>query len=99
DIHENLVEVIRAALSTASTADDLLDCARAAAGTGDPVLMEEVAIRIGAEVEDALAASSSWQVEAMYNKLDAWRGSGHKATVLGEAWGYVGRPLIENRPH
>jgi hypothetical protein len=61
--------------------------------------MEEVAKRIGEEVEDALRASSSWQVESMYNKLDAWRSSGHRASVLGQAWGYVGQPLLENRPH
>jgi hypothetical protein len=88
-IGENVVAMVRAALPAAVGADDLLDCARAAASTGDRALMREVAQRIGEEVDEALLASSSWQVEAMYNKLDAWRSSGRRATVLAEAWGYV----------
>ena len=88
-IGENVVAMVRAALPAASGAEGLLECARAAASTGDRDLMREVAQRIGDEVDAALQASSSWQAEALYNKLDAWWNSGHRATVLAEAWGFV----------
>jgi hypothetical protein len=92
-IGENVVELVRAALPAASGAEDLRDCARAAASTGDRALMREVAARIGQEVEVMLASSSAWEAEALYNKLDAWRNSGFRATVLAEAWGFV-RPGV-----
>jgi len=92
-IGENVVAMVRAAMLAASGAEDILDCARAAAGTGNRALMREVALRIGDEVDAALQSSSAWEAEALYNKLDAWRNSGRRATVLAEAWGYV-RPGV-----
>jgi hypothetical protein len=55
--------------------------------------MLETARRIGGEIEAALESSGSWEAEMLYNKLDAWQNTGHRATLLAQAWGAVRAPL------
>lgn len=90
----DIVRLITAALDAASTPEELLDCARAAAGTNDLDLMRAVAERISAEVQETVDSASSWSVQATFSKIEAWRSTGLKATVLAEAWSFVGPPVI-----
>ncbi len=93
-IRDKLVRVVRVALEASETPEEVRECAIAAAGLGDPDLMREVAERIGVELDELLEGSGAWEAELLYNKLEAWQHTGHRAGVLADAWGYVGRPLL-----
>jgi hypothetical protein len=92
-----LVELNRIALRAASSAEEVIECARAAAALGDPALLREVAERIREEVADTLRSSGAWEAEMTYSKGDAWAHSGRRATSLALAWGHIA-PLLGGRP-
>ncbi|MGB3053705.1 MAG: hypothetical protein WBB52_02540 [Acidimicrobiales bacterium] len=86
--------LVSMAVDAATTLEEVLDCARAAAALGDRGLMERVASRVGHEVAKATASSDAWEAELTYSKIDAWVQTGHKARILAEAWRLVGQPLL-----
>jgi hypothetical protein len=88
-----LVELNRMALQAAGSAEEVVECARAAAALGDPQLLREVAHRISEEVADTLRSSGAWEAEMTYSKGEAWAHSGRRATALALAWGYIA-PLL-----
>ena len=94
-IKDKLTRVVRVALQAAETPDEVRECAIAAAGIGDADLMHEVATRIGVEIDEVLEGSGAWEAELLYNKLEAWHNTGHRASVLADAWGHVGKPLLD----
>ena len=77
------------ALGAASTLEEVVECARAAATLGEPALLERVALRIATEVQAATEGSGAWEAELLYSKGEAWQQTGRRARLLAEAWGYV----------
>ena len=88
-----LVELNRMALRAAGSAEEVMECARAAASLGDQGLLREVADRIREEVADTLRSSGAWEAEMTYSKGEAWAHSGRRATALALAWGHIA-PLL-----
>ena len=86
---EELELLVGRALGAASTLEEVVDCARAAAAVGAPALLEQVAVRIATEVRAATAGSGAWEAELLYSKGDAWQQTGRHARLLAEAWSYV----------
>jgi hypothetical protein len=93
-----LVELNRIALRAAGSAEEVVECAKAAAALGDRTLLREVAVRISEEVADTLRSSGSWEAEMTYSKGEAWAHSGRRATALALAWGHIA-PLLDAMPH
>jgi hypothetical protein len=89
EIESGLAELVGSALRAASTPEELVDVAYAAAALGDADLLAKVVERVAEEVERAIASSGAWEAELTYNKIEAWSHTGHKARMLAEAWGAV----------
>jgi len=87
-------ELVGMALEAATTLEELVDCAKAAASLGGRDLLERVAERLHVEVTRATASSGAWAAELTYSKVDAWQQTGHQARLLAEAWGHVGPTLL-----
>jgi hypothetical protein len=98
EIEAGLGELVGVALRAASTPEELVDVAHAAAALADPHLLGEVVERVAEEVERALQSSGAWEAELTYNKIEAWSHTGHKARLLAEAWGAVRGSLTAGEP-
>lgn len=92
-----IVELVGFALDAATSLEELVDCAHAAALLGDRELVDGVVDRIATEVDKVLINSGSWEAELTYNKVDAWAQTGHKARLLAEAWSAVA-PVLAGKP-
>jgi hypothetical protein len=93
-----IVELIGFALDAATSLEELVDCAHAAALVDDRNLVDSVVERIDQEVDKALISSGSWEAELTYNKVDAWAQTGHRARLLAEAWSAIAPVLAETAP-
>jgi hypothetical protein len=98
EIESGLAELVGVALRAASTPEELVDVAYAAAALGDAELLGQVVERVGEEVDRALASSGAWEAELTYNKIEAWTHTGHKARLLAEAWGAVKGSISQPAP-
>ena len=85
----DIEQLVALAIEAASTPEELVDSARAAAAVGTVPLLEAVAAKVAEQVTQALASSSAWEAELTYSKVDAWAQTGHRARMLAEAWGLV----------
>jgi hypothetical protein len=94
EIQRGIEQLVVLALEAATTLEEVVDCASAAASLGTPDLLERVADRLGAEVATANASSGAWEAELTYSKIDAWQQTGHRARLLAEAWGHIGPQLL-----
>lgn len=90
-------ELVGMAIRAATSLEEVVDCAHAAASLGTPSLLERVASRVAYEVEMATASSDAWEAELTYSKIDAWIQTGHKARMLAEAWSLVGPAVAAAR--
>ena len=91
---QGIEELVGMAVRAATSLEEVVDCARAAASLGSPELLERVAARVAYEVQVATASSDAWEAELTYSKIDAWIQTGHKARMLAEAWSLVGPALL-----
>ena len=91
---DHIEQLVIMALDAATSLEQVVECARAAAAIGTPSLLHLVADRLIEEIDRAEASSSAWEAELLYSKLDAWQQTGHKARLLAEAWTYI-RPLLD----
>ena len=91
---QGIEELVGMAVRAATSLEEVVDCARAAASMGSPELLERVAARVAYEVHVATASSDAWEAELTYSKIDAWIQTGHKARLLAEAWSLVGPALL-----
>jgi hypothetical protein len=94
---QGIEALVGMAVRAATSLEEVVDCARAAASLGTPALLELVAARVAHEVEVATASSDAWEAELTYSKIDAWIQTGHKARMLAEAWSLVGPALLAAR--
>jgi hypothetical protein len=100
DAHEveaGITRLVLLAAEAASTLEELVDVAKAAAAVGTPEVLDAVAVKIAAEVERAVESSGAWEAELVYSKIDAWLQTGRHARLLAEAWALVGPGLREVR--
>lgn len=88
-IERDVERLVLAAVEAATTAEELLDVALAAAAIDRRPLLEAVGVKVADQVAKALASSSAWEAELTYSKIDAWAQTGHRARLLAEAWGAV----------
>jgi hypothetical protein len=91
---ERLVSI---AVDAATSLEELTEVSVAAVHVGSPVLLEQVAGKLAAEVETALASAGAWEAELTYSKVDAWAQTGHRARMLAEAWSLLAPSLREAR--
>jgi hypothetical protein len=91
---QGIVELVGAAVAAATTLEELVDCAHAAADLGDAELVEAVVGRLDEEIERALAACGAWEAELTYNKIDGWAQTGRRARLLADAWAALA-PALE----
>jgi len=88
-VDDDVAQLVLAAIEAATTPEELLDAAHAAAAVNRRPLLEAVAVKVAEQVALALASSSAWEAELTYSKIDAWAQTGHRAKLLAEAWGAV----------
>jgi hypothetical protein len=93
DIQHGIEKLLDLALEAATSLEEVVDCAKAAASLGTLDLLERVADRLAVEVSTANASSGAWEAELTYSKIDAWQQTGHRARLLAEAWSHIG-PLL-----
>ncbi len=92
-IERDLERLVAAAIEAATSLEELVDVAHAAAAVGTLTLLEAVAAKVAEQVEQALSSSGAWTAELTYSKIDAWAQTGHRAQLLAEAWGVIAAPL------
>lgn len=97
-VQADLEELVAHAIGSASTLEELIDVATAAAALGTPALLASVGDRVAEQAEAALASSGAWEAELAYSKVDAWSQTGHKARMLAEIWGIVAPGLRASAP-
>jgi hypothetical protein len=88
-VEQDIEHLISIAIKAATSLEELVDVARAAAAVGTPTLLEAVAEKVAEQVEQAIGSSGAWEAELTYSKIDAWAQTGHRAQLLGEAWGLI----------
>ena len=88
-VEREIEQLVAMAVEAATTLEELVDAARAAAAVGTPVLLEAVAAKIGDQVTQALNSSGAWEAELTYSKIDAWAQTGHRAELLAQACGLI----------
>jgi methylaspartate ammonia-lyase len=88
-IERDIGRLVAAAIEAATSLEELVDAARAAAAVGTPSLLEAVAVKVGEHVATVLSSSGAWEAELTYSKIDAWAQTGHRARLLAEAWGLI----------
>lgn len=96
-LERDIEQLVGFVIDAASSPEELVDAARAAAAIGTSPLLEAVAAKIGQEVSQALSSSGAWEAELTYSKVNAWEQTGHRAQLLAEAWGLVA-PGLRERP-
>jgi len=94
EIQRGIEKLVDLALEAATSLEEVVDCAKAAASLGTLDLLERVADRLAAEVANANASSGAWEAELTYSKIDAWQQTGHRARLLAEAWSHIGPALL-----
>lgn len=92
-VERDVERLVGIAIEAATSLEELVDAARAAAAVGTPALLEKVAARVADHVEQALLSAGAWEAELTYSKIDAWAQTGHRATLLAEAWGLIAPAL------
>lgn len=92
-VHADLERLVAIAVDAATTLEELVEVAKAAASIASPALLEAVAEKLGVEVQRALASAGAWEAELTYSKIDAWAQTGHRARLLAEAWAVVSPAL------
>lgn len=93
EIERGIERLVGVAIDAATSLEELVDAARAAASVGTPALLEAVAVKIAEQVKESLDSAGAWEAELTYSKIDAWAQTGHRARLLAEAWGLVAPPL------
>jgi hypothetical protein len=88
-VEREIEQLVGMAVDAATTLEELVDAARAAAAVGTPALLEAVAVKIAEQVTQSLNSSGAWEAELTYSKIDAWAQTGHRAKLLAEAWGLI----------
>jgi hypothetical protein len=88
-VQADLEALVAHAIDSASTLEELIDVATAAAALGTPSLLTAVGERVAEQASSALASAGAWEAELAYSKVDAWSQTGHKARLLAEIWGTV----------
>jgi hypothetical protein len=96
-VERDIEQLVGFAIDAASSLEELVDAARAAAAVGTSPLLEAVAAKIDHEVSQALSSSGAWEAELTYSKVNAWEQTGHRAQLLAEAWGLVAPGLRERQ--
>ena len=97
----DIERLVAIAIEAATSLEELVDAARAAAAVGTPRLLEAVAGHVADHVTQALNTAGAWEAELTYSKIDAWAQTGHRAQLLAEAWGLVApglRAAANERP-
>ncbi|MGH9084664.1 MAG: hypothetical protein ACRDYW_04370 [Acidimicrobiales bacterium] len=88
-VEQDIEHLIAIAIEAATSLEELVEVARAAAAVGTPTLLDAVAEKVADQVEQAIGSSGAWEAELTYSKVDAWAQTGHRAKLLGEAWGLI----------
>ncbi len=88
-VERDIERLVTLAIEAATSLEELVDVAHAAAAVGTLALVEAVAAKIEDQVEQALSSSGAWTAELTYSKIDAWAQTGHRAQLLAEAWGAI----------
>lgn len=88
-VERDIGQLVAVAIDAATSLEELVDAARAAAAVGTPQLLEAVATKVADRVGQALSSSGAWEAELTYSKIDAWAQTGHRAKLLAEAWGLI----------
>ncbi|HEX4868522.1 MAG TPA: hypothetical protein VFV32_12990 [Acidimicrobiales bacterium] len=96
-VHADLERLVGIAVDAATSLEELVEVAQAAAAIASPQLLEVVASKLAEEVERALASAGAWEAELTYSKIDAWAQTGHRARLLAEAWAVVA-PALGSAP-
>jgi hypothetical protein len=97
-IERGIERLVALAVDAATSLEELVDAARAAAALGSPILLESVAAKIAEHVQESLDSAGAWEAELTYSKIDAWAQTGHRARLLAEAWSLVAPPLRAAAP-
>lgn len=88
-VEGDIERLVAIAVEAATSLEELVDAARAAAAVGTPKLLEAVGQKLAEQVAQALNSAGAWEAELTYSKIDAWAQTGHRAQLLAEAWGLV----------
>jgi len=96
-VHADLERIVSLAVDAATSLEELVEVARAAASIASVELLEQVAEKLAQEVERALVSAGAWEAELTYSKIDAWAQTGHRARLLAEAWSVVEPALRATR--
>lgn len=96
-VQADLEQLVRVAVEAATSLEELVEVARAAASVASPELLERVAEKLAEHVNAALGSAGAWEAELTYSKIDAWAQTGHRAKLLAEAWSVVAPALRDAR--
>jgi hypothetical protein len=88
-VEGDIERLVAIAVEAATSLEELVDAARAAAAVGTPKLLEAVGQKLAEHVAQVLNSAGAWEAELTYSKIDAWAQTGHRAQLLAEAWGLV----------
>ena len=96
-VQADLEQLVRISVEAATSLEELVEVARAAAAVASPELLERVAEKLAEQVNVALGSAGAWEAELTYSKIDAWAQTGHRAKLLAEAWAVIEPPLRGSR--
>lgn len=96
-VQADLEQLVRISIDAATSLEELVEVARAAAAVASPDLLERVAEKLAEQVNAALGSAGAWEAELTYSKIDAWAQTGHRAKLLAEAWSIIEPPLRKAR--
>mgnify|MGYP006904091939 FL=1 len=96
-VQADLEQLVRVAVEAATSLEELVEVARAAASVASPELLERVVEKLAEHVNAALGSAGAWEAELTYSKIDAWAQTGHRAKLLAEAWSVVAPALRDAR--
>jgi hypothetical protein len=97
-VQADVEQLVGIAVEAATSLEELVEVANAAASISSRDLLEAVAEKLAAEVETSLRGAGAWEAELIYSKNEAWGQTGHRARLLAETWAVVSAALAEAPP-